>query len=212
MIEALSGLFALYGLAGLTLALAFGQAGVPLPTSILLMSAGALIGDGDIDPLAAVSWALCGAVAGDQFGYFVGRLGRGYLDAQGSRRAWLATGLAKGQQFNARWGAWSVFFSRWLVSPLGPWVNLTSGIARFPWPLFTFWGVLGESIWVSAYLAIGYAFGTSIAGIADIIANAGWAIAGLAVTGFTGWLLWRRVRASRAATGPAAVSRPRSGI
>lgn len=210
MIEAMTGLFALYGLSGLALTIAFGQAGIPLPTSILLMSAGALMSNGDISAAEAVMWALAGAVAGDQFGYFVGRLGREYIEAAGSRRPWLAGGLSKGQEFNAKWGAWSVFFSRWLVSPLGPWVNLTSGIAGYRWPLFTFWGVLGEAIWVSTHLTVGYVFSASIAGVAQIIANAGWAIGGLAVTALTGWLLWRRVR-GRAKQSDLPLTGPQSG-
>ena len=43
------------------------------------------------------------------------------------------------------WGGAGVFFSRWLVTPLGPWINLASGAAAYSWLRFTLWDFLGES-------------------------------------------------------------------
>lgn len=212
MSETLTSLFSIYGLSGLALALALGQFGIPLPTSILLMSVGALANNGDVGIVEAVLWGICGAVAGDQLGYLVGRLGREYLESVRDKHRWLAAGMARGFEYNDRWGGYSVFFSRWLVSPLGPWINLTSGVSGYRWPLFALWDVIGELIWVCGYVAIGYSFSASIAGIADIIANAGWGIAALAVTVAIGWQLWRRVRAAAKsqAAPPSAVTQRQS--
>lgn len=195
MNELANGLFATYGLAGVALALGLGQFGVPLPTSILLMSVGAVLGTSEFSPIEVFAWALGGAVAGDQAGYLVGRLLGGSLEKLAGRSRYMAAGLARTRALSARWGQASVFFSRWLVSPAGPWINLTSGAARLPWPAFAFWDLCGEAIWVAGYMALGYAFAAYISGVAEVIANAGWALAALAVAVFTGWQLWRRISA-----------------
>ncbi|EKF41067.1 DedA family protein [Nitratireductor indicus] len=198
MSEAILALFALYGLPGVFLILAAGQVGVPLPTSILLMSVGALLADGDLSPATTFGFALAGAVAGDQTGYAVARFGgRGLIDRV-AKGAAAQKGFAKAEQFSRKWGGTGVFFSRWLVSPLGPWINLTSGLARYPWGKFLLWDVAGEAIWIAGYLAIGYGFSRSIAGIAELVANLGWFIGAAALTALLGYLLWRAAHRNHA--------------
>lgn len=121
MTEEILALFALYGLPGICVILAAGQFGVPLPTSILLMTAGALIADGDLSAAQVFAWALAGAVLGDQSGYAVARLGGRSLLGRVFRGGASDTGnFARAERFSAKWGGFGVFFSRWLVSPLGP--------------------------------------------------------------------------------------------
>ncbi len=199
MTEEILALFALYGLPGICVILAAGQFGVPLPTSILLMTAGALIADGDLTATQVFAWALAGAVLGDQSGYAVARFGgRSLLDRVFKGGASDTGSFARAERFSARWGGFGVFFSRWLVSPLGPWINLTSGLARYHWGKFLFWDVAGESVWIIGYLSIGYAFSRSIAGIAELLANLGWLIGAAAVTLLLGVLMWRAVKRHRA--------------
>lgn len=195
MTELLTGLFATYGLGGMAITIAAAQFGVPLPTSILLMTVGALSAAAEFSPTQAFLWGLGGAVAGDQAGYFVGRFLANPVDRLAARSKPISAGLAAAREFSSKWGRASVFLSRWLVSPVGPWLNLTSGATHLAWPTFTVWGVSGEVIWVAKYMALGYAFSAYISGIADILANAGWALAAIAATGFLGWQLWKRLPA-----------------
>ncbi|MEX0955801.1 MAG: DedA family protein [Rhizobiaceae bacterium] len=187
-------LFAVYGLSAVFLILALGQFGAPLPTSILLMTLGALLVEGGISPTEAFLWSICGAVLGDQLGFAVGRFGGQRLRDYVSDRPKLSERLAKAEAYSARWGAPGVFLTRWLFSPLGPMVNLVSGLAGLRWPVFLFWDVAGEAIWVGGYLAIGYAFSSSISAIADVIANAAWLLAALAVTVVLGWRVLKAAR------------------
>ena len=62
-----------YGLPAAALLLAVGQFGLPLPTSLALLTLGALAGNGDADLTTAFIWALCGATLGDQAGFIAGR-------------------------------------------------------------------------------------------------------------------------------------------
>jgi membrane protein DedA with SNARE-associated domain len=56
----------------------------------------------------------------------------------------------------------TVFFSRWLVSALGPYVNAAAGATRLNWRIFTLAGVAGEAVWVSAYVGLGVMFASRI--------------------------------------------------
>ncbi len=69
-----------------------------------------------------------------------------------SRRAALmgkATGYLRDR------GALAVFLSRWLFSPLGPYVNFAGGAARLDWGRFTWAGIAGETVWVALYVGLG---------------------------------------------------------
>ncbi|MEC9245800.1 MAG: DedA family protein [Nitratireductor rhodophyticola] len=198
MTEEILALFALYGLPGICVILAAGQFGVPLPTSILLMTAGALIADGDLSAAQVFAWALAGAVLGDQSGYAVARLGGRSLLGRVFRGGASDTGnFARAERFSAKWGGFGVFFSRWLVSPLGPWINLTSGLTRYHWGKFLLWDLTGETVWIIGYLSIGYAFSRSIASIAELLANLGWLIGAAALTVLLGVLVRRAVKRHR---------------
>ncbi|MFG6084142.1 VTT domain-containing protein [Paracoccus litorisediminis] len=55
--------------------------------------------------------------------------------------------LAKAQILLARHGVWTVFLSRWLLSPMGPYVNLICGATRSIWWRFSLSSLAGESLW-----------------------------------------------------------------
>ncbi len=184
-------LFAAWGLPVLFFGLMAGQAGAPLPTSILLMTAGALVTSGDLALANVFAAAVAGAVMGDQIGYLLGRaLGAGMLTNETLARR-LGPGLQKAQAFSQRWGSMGIFLSRWLVSQIGPLVNYATGAARFSWPTFLFWDVAGEALWVAIFVGIGMIFAESIGGLADAFANFGWFIGALAASLFLGWRIWK---------------------
>ena len=80
-----------------------------------------------------------------------------------------------------RRGGLGVFFSTWLFAPLGPWVNFIAGTAGLAWRRFTVWDTLGEALWVSLYVGLGYGFATRVEAVADLAGNAVGLLAGLAV-------------------------------
>ena len=64
------------------------------------------------------------------------------------------------------------------MTELGPWINVTSGIAAYPWPRFIIWDALGEVLWVVLYVMLGYIFSDRVQYIAEILGNLAWAIPG----------------------------------
>lgn len=198
MTEQLLGILAVYGLPAAAIALALGQFGVPLPTSLALLALGALSAGGDAEPAAAFIWALGGAVLGDQAGFMAGRLvARTSEDREGFAGR-LARRARSAQPHMAKWGGYGVFLSRWLVTPLGPAVNIASGATGFSWAGFSAWGLAGEALWVSIYLALGYAFGANIETLAGILGNLSMALAMLALAALLGWRLMHAIRATQA--------------
>ena len=133
---------------------------LPIPASILMIAAGGFVASGDLSLSGSTGAALAGALIGDQAGYFGGRLGGTRLIARlGSR----AEPVARATAMLATRGGIAVFLSRWLVSALGPYVNLAAGAAGLSWLRFTLWGLVGEAVWVGVYVGAGVAFSGNLA-------------------------------------------------
>lgn len=197
MTETLLGLVTLYGAWMVGLAAFLSCLLVPIPTSVLMLSAGAFAASGDLD--AATLWltVLAGALLGDQAGYWIGRLvGEPVLSRLANTPA-KADLARKARHTVSRWGGLGVFFSTWLFAPLGPWVNFIAGATRLGWPRFALWDSLGEMIWVTAYLGLGFTFSDQIAEMAQLVESSlGFIVAGLVTLGL-GWMLFRAARAPR---------------
>ncbi len=132
--------------------------GVPLPVTLLLVVVGSMISQGAMNLWWAMGAAAAGSVLGDQAGYAIGRWGGTAAVAKVSalfgKRASLGAMEAKAKS----WGGPGVFISRWPLSPLGPWINLASGTARYPWHRFLFWDILGEVTGAAVYISLGRFF------------------------------------------------------
>jgi membrane protein DedA with SNARE-associated domain len=156
-----------------------------------MIASGAFVASGDL-ALASVSGAAFGgAVLGDQAGFWLGRKAGRLLPAPETKRGKLvAAALAQ----LARRGAVTVFFSRWMFSALGPWVNLAAGASGFAHARFSLAGVLGEAVWVLVYVGLGIAFGANLQAAADLASNAlGMMAAGALALALGAWL-WRAAR------------------
>ncbi|MDF2142788.1 VTT domain-containing protein [Paenirhodobacter sp. CAU 1674] len=167
---------------------------LPVPASLMMIASGAFVATGDLSLPAIGGAAFAGAVSGDQAGFWLGRRAGRLLPAPDSRKGKLiSAALAQ----LARKGAVTVFLSRWLFSALGPWVNLAAGASGFRHPRFTLAGVLGEAVWVGAYVGLGIAFGANLQAAADLASNALGLMAAGAMAVALGWWLWRAARQPR---------------
>lgn len=163
---------------------------VPVPSSLLMLAAGGFWASGDMNGLGVLAAAYGGAVMGDQGGYQLGRLG-------GRRRiADLADQPGKGKMIRRvrtqldRHGAMGVFLTRWLLSPLGPYMNIAAGAAGFDWRRFTLASLAGEAVWVAIYVGLGHGFAGDIIALAGLLGNATGALAaGAVAVGLGFWLV-----------------------
>lgn len=182
-------MLATYGLPALFVILTISSAGVPFPITLLLIVSGSFAARGELVLWQVMVVSSAGAVFGDQIGYFLGRWG-GRRAVHGiTKKFGGAEMIERAETFTRKWGGVGVFLSRWLITPLGPWLNLTSGIAGYSWLHFIFWDVLGETLWVLIYVGLGNIFSDRVAALADLLGNLTWVIVGIAAMGILGWKL-----------------------
>lgn len=171
---------------------------LPVPSSLLMLAAGAFVASGDLPLWAAFGAAFLGAVAGDQVGYAIGHRGGGPLIARATRKPAGQRLAERAQAISDRYGGPGVFLSRWLFSPLGPYVNFLAGATGPGWRRFTAWAVAGEAVWVTIYLGLGYAFADQITTVAQIAGNAVGFLAAAAIAALLGLVLRDRINRRRA--------------
>jgi membrane protein DedA with SNARE-associated domain len=194
-------LFALlssYGLPVLFVILAISSAGVPFPITLMLIATGSLVAQGEMVLWQVLIICSAGAIVGDQIGYWLGRSGGRKLVGRITKRFGGADMIKRAESFTQRWGGVGIFLSRWLVTPLGPWLNLTSGITGYPWPRFLLWDVLGEVLWVVIYVSLGNIFSNRVGALAELLGSLTWVILGTVAVAILGWKLIQYFRSSGA--------------
>ena len=182
-----------YGSPALFAVVMIAAVGVPLPVTLLLIVTGSLVSQGAMNLWWSIGLAGAGSVVGDQVGYLIGRWGGTALV---SRLGALLGGkerLAQAEARSRHWGGLGVFFSRWLVTPLGPWMNFVSGIAEYPWIRFLVWDVLGEFLGVVIYIVLGLVFSDRILALDAVLGPFTWALVALVAAVALGWQLRTRV-------------------
>ena len=190
----LLGTLGLYGPGVLFVVLLVGAIGLPSPGSLLLLVAGSFVEQGEMSLWQVLALACAGSVIGDQIGYALGRWGgrrvRSRLDRWfGEQR------LKSAEEWLKRWGGGGIFLSRWLLTPLGPFVNIASGLTGYSWPRFLLYDLLGEALWVALYVLLGKFFSDSVEELSDTLGDFTWAAVWLLLAALLGWSLWRQLRA-----------------
>lgn len=166
-----------YGPLALGVVLFLCAAGAPLPGSVVLVAAGAFAGQGLMAWQWALPVALASVVLGDNLAFAVGRTGGAWTELRFGRSDAWQSAL---DQFNES-ASWTIFLTRWLLSPLGSVVAMIAGISRFPWPGFILIGTLGEAIWVGIYWTIGWVLGSQWQAAAAFLSDFSGLILGVSV-------------------------------
>jgi membrane protein DedA with SNARE-associated domain len=170
---------------------------IPAPSSLIMLAAGAFVSAGDLSFWAVVAAALGGALLGDQLGYFVGRFGGAPIWSRLADRASTAALAARAEASLKRHDLLAVYFSRWLFSPLGPYVNLLGGATAMNWARFTAADIAGEATWVALYVGLGMVFSTQIEAVSAALGNIAGALAAGLVTLLLARALWHAARENR---------------
>ena len=170
---------------------------LPVPSSLMMLAAGAFAAAGDLSLLTSAGAAYVGAVAGDQTGYAIGRKGGTPLVERLARRRKLAGSIGRARTMLDRSGVTTVFLTRWLFSPLGPYVNFIGGAMGLAWSRFTLGSTTGEAAWVTIYVGLGFFFGSQVEAIANVSGNLAGLLAAGAVTALLGAALLRKMRNGR---------------
>jgi membrane-associated protein len=176
-----------YGSPALFVVVTIAAVGVPLPITLLLIVTGSLVSQGAMNFWLAIGLAGAGSVIGDLIGYGIGRWGGSGLVDRFTRLLGGPERLEKAQSTARHWGGLGIFFSRWLVTPLGPWVNLASGLAGYPWMRFLVWDALGEFLGALIYVGLGQIFSDRVLALDGVLSDFTWAIVALLAAVVLGW-------------------------
>ena len=144
-----------------TLVIGAESMGVPLPGEIALVAASLMAVSGITDPVAVAVAASIGAIAGDSFGYLIGRRGgRALLERFGRRfpNHFGPPHLAKAEQMFRRWGVWAVFVGRF-IALLRILAGPLAGALRVPYRRFLAANATGGIVWSFGTVFLIYAVG-----------------------------------------------------
>ena len=187
----------LYGLPVFSILIFLTSLGIPLPATFALVAVGSFVQLGDMNLWWVLVLGAVGAVIGDQAAYAIGRWGGHRLARRLTRWLGGAKQLDNAENAVNRWGWAGIFFTRWLVTPLSPWINYTSGITGYPYHRFLLWDIAGELLWVILYVEAGMLFSDRVQALIEMLGNLAWVEIGLIAAAIFGWLLYKNLRNSR---------------
>lgn len=133
MNEYLLASFTQYGMPILFFTVLIAAIGLPLPASLLLIAAGALV-------------AGAAAMAGDHMGYGLGYWGGKRLIRRFAKKVDREDKVKEARAFTRRWGGSSVFFSRWLIAPPGTVDQFDQWCHGVPLEVFSTLGCVGRNL------------------------------------------------------------------
>jgi membrane protein DedA with SNARE-associated domain len=186
-----------YGLPALFAVIAIAAVGVPLPVTLALVAAGSFVELGEMRLWQVIIVGSSAAIVGDQIGYVIGRWGGSRIETRLQRTKSGADKFVRARAFAERWGGTGIFLSRWLVTPLGPWLNLTSGMTDYPWRRFFVWDALGETLWVVLYVLLGKFFSGSVQALVEVLGNLAWVLVGIVLAAILFWWIVRSLQDSQ---------------
>jgi len=213
MTDALLALVPAYGAWLIVVALLLSCLALPVPSSILVLAAGAFAATGDLVLWQIQLAAFAGFVTGDQIAYTIGRRGGSRWMARVETHAGARAVTARARALLDRHGATAVFLARTVVSPLGPYTGYLSGALALSWRRFTIAAVAGALCWCVGYSLIGYLFATRVSQLATMAGKStGFIVAGVCGIGLLLYLLgrWRADRDADATPPPTSPSNPAS--
>ena len=151
-----------YGYWAVFIGIALENTGIPLPGETITITGGFLAGSGDLNYWLVLVSAIAGAVLGDNFGYWIGRIG-GWKFLLRAGRVFriqeIQMELAR-EQFSKNAGK-AVFFGRF-VTLLRIFAGPMAGIAQMPYQQFLYCNLGGATLWASVTVTLSYFLGRLI--------------------------------------------------
>src|SRR3954471_15905988 len=158
-----------YGVVGVAAFLETGAfVGLVAPGETIVIAAGVIAGQGEIDllPLIGIVWTC--AVLGDTTSFYIGRrLGRRFLEKHGPRVKITPERLEQVEGYFERHGGKTILIGRFvgLVRALAPFVAGSSG---FAYRRFIPYSVVGTGLWATLFCVLGAVFWKSFDRVAAV--------------------------------------------
>jgi len=154
--------FTYFGIFGLLL---LGGFGLSFSEDAVLFLAGVLLYASDVQLAGVMLACYAGVIMADSISYSIGRgFGARILATRWARMAFHPRRLGRVRKWFARYGAWAVFFARFMVG-LRAAAIFTAGAQRFSYPKFLVADVTAAIIHVPILVAAGYYFSRALWGL-----------------------------------------------
>ncbi|MXN64659.1 phosphatase PAP2 family protein [Stappia sp. GBMRC 2046] len=140
--------------------------GLVVPSTVVLVGAGTLVGLGKLDPWPIFIWTMLGAIAGDAVSYWVGHIYKGQLKTVWPFNRYRAL-VERGEEFFLRHGGKSVFIGRFVpgVKAIVPGI---AGMVGMNATRFTVINVVSAFFWSIAHLGPGFIAGTAFSAVGEV--------------------------------------------
>ncbi|KOG64810.1 MULTISPECIES: DedA family protein [Streptomyces] len=143
--------------------------GVPAPGETILLAAGVYAGAGRLNIVAVGLIAFVAAVAGDNLGYLIGRVGgRAFVHRWGKYIFLTPKRFEAAEAFFTRHGGKIVTVARF-VEGLRQANGVIAGTTGMHWRRFLAFNALGAALWVGLWATLAYLAGSHITAIYDEI-------------------------------------------
>lgn len=132
-----------------------------LPGDSLLVIAGVLAANGDLDILWLNLLLVPAAIIGDAVGYNIGLRGGKRLMNRPNSRLFKREHLVKTQEFYEKHGGKTIVIARFIpiVRTFAP---VVAGIAQMPYKTFGTFNIMGGILWIASTTLLGFFLGRSI--------------------------------------------------
>lgn len=162
--------------------------GIPLPSSILVLTSGSLAAAGDLIIWQVLIVTFFAFVMGDQIAFNSARyLGPSLLDRL-RKYSRVSQAIDKSESLLDKYGLVAVLLSRTLISPTGPYVGYVGGAVQMKWLSFSAVAASGAALWSIAYAMLGYMFAGELPQLSDLVASM--LIVGVALICAIGFGIW----------------------
>jgi membrane protein DedA with SNARE-associated domain len=164
-----------YGYWAVFIGIALENTGIPLPGETITIVGGFLAGSGELNYWLVLASSVSGAVLGDNFGYWIGKVGGWkFLVRAGSIFRIPEQQLELAREKFSKNAAQAVFLGRF-VTLLRIFAGPLAGIAQMPYQQFFVYNLAGAALWSSTIISLSYFLGkiVSLQQIVEWIAQAG---------------------------------------
>src|ERR1700720_4671250 len=135
-----------------------------LPGDSLLVTAGVFAGAGHTSIAALLIFVTLCAIAGDQLGYFIGRMAGQSLYKREDSRFFRKRHLERAHEFYERYGGKTVILARF-VPIIRTFCPPVAGAAKMSYPRYLAYDIFGGFLWVWGMILLGYTLGRTIPNI-----------------------------------------------
>ena len=168
----------------------------PIPSELIMPSAGFAAARGDMTLGMVILMGTLGSVIGTLPLYYIGRaFGEDRLMAWADKHGkWLTLSgkdIKKADDWFDRHGSKAVLFGR-MVPGIRSLLSLPAGMSEMPLPKFLTYSAIGSALWSAALAYAGYALGENYDRVEQYVGPASKIILGLLVVGAVFWFVRRR--------------------